>query len=539
MTSTSSGTSDNIKKEINPLYANLSELEKNIHLDINTGSFFTSVILIVICIVQLFNPATEYIAWIFGLFLLILFPITWFFDIIYNYPNTPNKLYMLVCSSCGIVFEFFAVILTICLNSIIQTRVKEHNDKFGVNASSDKSFKISDQVLTNTKNIKIMFTTVLVLLIGVVSNFFKTVESDNNKNNTGSVMGKNMYYWMSWIPAFLDTIDTNWQYLINWIPMDGFNKMFLLFLFGFCIFLSPFFVKFYISFSQDDLTEEARELIKYYGYDKIGANPKINYDIINFPDIISETAGPVNFRVLACLLLFITFFICMPVFFSIVPSMGFLKLLGFTDTLKHFFTLSTNSTGPGTQIIYGLLLFLLFICPFIPLMISPGSTGKDNIDVDTNNILLFLLCFAFSFLGTPAIFMVFEFFFRIFNNPLSAMLSNLTSNMGKGIFAFIVIIFLTLLLYPFSHGMSTNWMRDYGNNKQIKFFTIVIMSLMVGWFVGLSWHFKMFSFVGKIAFVPIHYVLTIFAPITILALGITQVVLADASAKVPIKVSDG
>jgi hypothetical protein len=87
--------------------------------------------------------------------------------------------------------------------------------------------------------------------------------------------------------------------------------------------------------------------------------------------------------------------------------------------------------------------------------------------------------------------------------------------------------------------MSANWMKDYGNGKQVKFFTIVIMSLMVGWFLGLSWHFKMFSFVGKIAFVPIHYVLTIFAPITILALGITQVALADASAKVPIKVSDG
>ena len=46
-------------------------LDNYIHLDIFTGSFFTGIILIIICIIYLFKQNTEYLSWIFGLVLLV------------------------------------------------------------------------------------------------------------------------------------------------------------------------------------------------------------------------------------------------------------------------------------------------------------------------------------------------------------------------------------------------------------------------------------------------------------------------------------
>jgi hypothetical protein len=98
--------------------------------------------------------------------------------------------------------------------------------------------------------------------------------------------------------------------------------------------------------------------------------------------------------------------------------------------------------------------------------------------------------------------------------------------------------FLGLLFGIFSYGTSfgkpegqSTWMSSNGNNSQIKIFVITIMSIMVGWFFALHLKFNMFSFLYESVMQPARFVLFFFAPITVVGLAITQIVLASVSAK--------
>jgi hypothetical protein len=84
-------------------------------------------------------------------------------------------------------------------------------------------------------------------------------------------------------------------------------------------------------------------------------------------------------------------------------------------------------------------------------------------------------------------------------------------------------------------------MSGNGNSSQIKIFVITILSIMVGWFFALHLKFNMFSFVYESIIQPTRFVLFSLAPLTVLALAITQIVIASTTAKVignPIK-TDG
>jgi hypothetical protein len=64
---------------------------------------------------------------------------------------------------------------------------------------------------------------------------------------------------------------------------------------------------------------------------------------------------------------------------------------------------------------------------------------------------------------------------------------------------------------------------------------------MVGWFFALHLKFNMFSFVYESVMQPSRFVLFSFAPLTVLALAITQIIIASTTSKVighPIK-TDG
>ena len=63
--------------------------------------------------------------------------------------------------------------------------------------------------------------------------------------------------------------------------------------------------------------------------------------------------------------------------------------------------------------------------------------------------------------------------------------------------------------------------------------------MIIGWFFGLSFHFDMFSLLLVIMFTPVKYVLKVFAPITILGLTITQIILASKSSNQQSKVTEG
>jgi UDP-N-acetylmuramyl pentapeptide phosphotransferase/UDP-N-acetylglucosamine-1-phosphate transferase len=108
-----------------------------------------------------------------------------------------------------------------------------------------------------------------------------------------------------------------------------------------------------------------------------------------------------------------------------------------------------------------------------------------------------------------------------------------------GMVSSIAFLFLGLWFGIMGAGIDQNWLADGGNGKIIKFIMIFIISMIIGWAFAFSSYFNILSMFLNMAIVPTKMVLFFLAPITILALSITQIALADKSHKVLGKVADG
>ena len=594
------------------------QIDKFIHLDIFTGSFFTGIALTVTCIVYLFKPDSEYLCWIFGLLLLILLPLTWLGNFI-NSVNSKYKLYVSFCLLFGIILNFVAILMVIIYSTKLNDRVKEYTANQVVEPGKlPLKYHINPDVLSNYTKIKILFTTNLVLCITIIMNFFVyTGEQYKDPKKIEPIMANNMYWWYKKIQNIFIWVDEHITAFISFIPIHGFLKMFLLFCGGFLFFFFSFFVKLKTTWQDPQInTKERQNLINEFGYGLTGIFPSNDFDIVNFPNILVETAGPVNFAALSSFFLSVIITIIVWFFYllfqnmkSVLPS-KFIKMTGIdkialdkgindlkdlknrigtniSDTRKDithygdkiksvpglgeissFFGSvgkdvgtqtgkSTKAIGDlGTKHFVTILLSISFVISFLSIYLPNASdTSSDNKNSQT--YILFCLCFLFSILGTPVVFMVFELLGRILGISLSGDLKayffpNSTTNKCEGvkllscpnrvIFSIILLIatFLGLLLGIFINGKGS-WMDNNGNNSRIKIFVITIMSIMVGWFFALHLKFNMFTFLYVSVIQPARAVLFIFAPITVLGLAITQIVIASISTKLvgdPIK-TDG
>lgn len=524
-------------------------LDNYIHLDIFTGSFFTGIILIIICIIYLFKQNTEYLSWIFGLVLLVVLPLTWITNFIKS-GNSIYKLYIAFCLFLGIILNFTAVLMVILYTTRLNNRIKEYkaNQVLGPGEIPGK-FHINQTITDNYQKIKILFTTNLVLSIGIILNFFvyEGEKFENKKTNIDTNMSTNIYWWYDTIQNKILYIDEYITNFIHYIPINGLLKMFLLFCAGFLFFFFSFFFKLKTTFVDDKFSDPyIQNLISEFGYGLNGIYPATNYDIVNFPNILVETAGPVDFAALSSF--FLSFIVI------IIIYLGYLlikQLLIITQSKMQILTYIINITQyPPVFII---LICLFFLINFLALYYgnlssSPKVGGNPDItssNIISQNYILLLLCFVFSLLGTPVVFMVFELISRIFSVSLASDLINIktcndTSCKSRAKFALILLFvsFFGLLFGIFFYGANLDgqktghWLSNDGNNKQAKLFIVLILSLMVGWFFALHLEFNMFSFIYQCFVQPSRMVLFIFAPLTLLALSITQIAIADLSSKI-------
>jgi hypothetical protein len=338
--------SDNIKLGKDTIlteksYSKENILDNYIHLDIFTGSFITGIILIIICIVYLFKSNADYISWIFGLILLILLPLTWINNLLKSsYSN--YKWYITFCLFFGTILNFTAILMVILYTTRLNNRIKEYKtNQILKPGETPGKFHINPEITDNYQKIKILFITNLVLIIGTIMNFF-VYEGERFKNGNTKIetnMSKNIYWWYSFIQnriLFMDNFITN---MISYIPINGFLKMFLLFCTGFLFFLFfffSFFIKFKTTFSEKGISSDPylQNLINEFGYGLTGIFPKTEYDIVNFPNILVETAGPVDFAALS------SFFLS----FLIIPeSPKRTTLTSFYYILKLFYNYFFNS----------------------------------------------------------------------------------------------------------------------------------------------------------------------------------------------------
>lgn len=636
------------------VYSKSDQLDEFIHLDIFTGSFLTGVALTVICIVYLFESNTEYISWIIGIILMVLLPVTWIGSFIMS-SSSQYKWYVGFCLFFGIILNFTAILMVVLYTTRLNNRIKEYKSNAVMKpGQTSKNFHINPDILHNYKMIKIMFTTNLVLCIAIIMNFFVyegETKSNGNVKAIEPVMAKNMYWWYKLIHDIFIRIDEFIIRVLEFFPINGFIKMFLLFCGGFLFFFFSFFVKLKTTWSSPNISDDPymqslpkdyiQNLIKEFGYGLNGVYPANNFDIVNFPNILVETAGPVNFAALSSFFLSVIFALIIWFISLLMPKQNnnesntintvltIKKGGGTFDTFNTFNNIRNKIASPkdmhilstltptksitsyiligvlvafcislavliiiycGTAslayllsttifllaLIFGgkmfgisIILALVFTINFLILYFGNLGSSKNDISSEnktSQNYILFCLCFIFSLLGTPVVFMVFELLGRIlgfsFAGDLKAyFFPNSTSNtceVGKFpfgcqyrvIFSTILLMasFLGLLFGIFAYGTSygkpegqSTWMSSNGNNSQIKIFVVTIMSIMVGWFFALHLKFNMFSFVYESVMQPARFTLFSLAPLTVLALAITQIIIASTTAKVighPIK-TDG
>ena len=105
---------------------------------------------------------------------------------------------------------------------------------------------------------------------------------------------------------------------------------------------------------------------------------------------------------------------------------------------------------------------------------------------------------------------------------------------------FLVAIWLFTFIYRYSIFDLNNTIKgDENNSSVLQLLTVLLIALSVGWFFGLSFHFDVFSFLFVLIFTPIKYVLKTFGPIAILALTITQIIIASTNANKQGKTTEG
>jgi hypothetical protein len=144
---------------------------------------------------------------------------------------------------------------------------------------------------------------------------------------------------------------------------------------------------------------------------------------------------------------------------------------------------------------------------------------------------------VFAILATPFAIMIIEIFLLLlFQTSISKI-------QGWVWLLFIVLFILTWMLTFNLNSVifnSSNYIDNIDTNSNVlQIFTVILIALTVGWFVGISFHFDVFSFLFILAFTPLKYVVKVFAPITILLLSIIQVYLASNSARINSNLTDG
>jgi hypothetical protein len=548
-------------------------VDNYLHLDIFTGSFFTSIALSIICIVFLFKKNTEYLSWIFGLILIVITPLTWLSNF-YISSNSPYKLYISICLFCGIILNFTAILMVIIYTTKLNQRIQDYKTNL-IESPGKKisNIRINENIIDNYQKIKILFTTNIVLCITIILNFFvyegektKIMEIKNanaqNAKNIETPMSKHIYWWHTIFKNFIKYID---DWIITWIqfvPIHGFLKMFLLFCIGFLFFFFSFFVKLKTIYQDSNISDPyVQNLIGAFGYGLKGVYPSNDFDIENFPDILVETAGPVNFAGLGAFFLAFTIWIIFSFIFNLIKYFIPEFVIKFNKGIKEQVDKINKNYSFMEYIIIllgkliWLFLFFLFFLPLYFIALGKKNDQSSN-NITSQNFILFVLCFVLALLGTPCIFMVFELLGRICNVSLADDIFQLftkqinncqTQNIfnlfkhycNRSIITILLLLFsffgITFGLYGYGgnfDGKDTgHWLSNNGNNSVIKLIIVIIMSLMVGWFFALHLKFNMFYFLYDCVMQPSRLALFTLAPIGVLALSITQVILADLTSK--------
>jgi len=493
------------------------------HLDIGTSIFVTCIILYIICFNYLLPDSSNIknIVLIIILCITFIFPLSWISSIV-NYPSKNTKFYILIPVFIGIIFEFVTLFMTILTNNAAEKNVKNHNKNLSPEKIDNEDIAVvSPYIIKNNKNIYYLFTTTIVLIIGSILTYFYdevTIEKEkisNGMNITpGSTMGTNIHWWLSFLYDKANMLDDWWHETMEMISIPAILKMFLLYVIGFLI---TFFIFVDLRFLRKPSVEQTTNEKDYvngtslpnttsplmqdgvyllYGKDPVSkyvSNIYVRY----IPNVFTQELYS-NKNLYILLSLFLSLLIC--IFF--IPILYFI-----TNYLKIGFLLNIS-----TFLIASIFTFLL--CFLVLYYYFPEGSNM--------TLVYLLITFIFAFLSAPLLLMLLEIAILCFGYSIS------NTNMGWRL----LCVFL-LLTWGFTFGLNSNAFNINKlvnnidtNSNLLQIFIVILISMAIGWFFGLSFHFDVFSFLFVLIFTPIKYIIKVIGPITILVLSIIQLVLA-------------
>ena len=519
------------------------------HLDIGTATFVMCIIAFSICFSYLI-PASynspevyniQFIALIVALCFTFIFPLSWVSSTI-EYPDRNTKYYILVCLFVGIILEFVSLLMTMFTNNSAQTQAKEYNANLNPeDIESKKMVVVTPSIIVNNQYIYKLFTTTIVLMIGCVATFFYdevTIEKEMIASGVNvkpvSTMGTNIHWWLTFVYEKANDFDNWWHQVMDMIPIASALKMFILFVIGFLIMFFIFVDLRILSSPPSErkmnksdykLDKNGNPLTSFpnttsplmqngvfilYGEDNIAESAPIRKPILNvryLPNTFTPEAYS-NINLFALLMFFLSFLICI----LIIPT-----LYGIHSILQHFLNLNTLSIL-FTPIPVSVILIVTFLLSFLLLYFyCPPSSNMI--------ILYILITFVFALLSGPVVLLLIELFtLTFFQSSLSV--TGIGWYLFVGLIIAIWIVTFSLNTEIFNIGNMVN--RDSSANI-LQLFTVLFIAMTVGWFFGLSFHFDMFTFLFVLVFTPIKYVLKVFGPIAVLALTVTQIILASES----------
>jgi hypothetical protein len=557
--SINNATTDNIKNIINKIAPteNLDTSPKKQweHLDLGTAIFVICIILFSILFGYIIPASSKirYIAIIIALVVTFIFPLSWITSMI-QYPNNNTKFYVLTCLFLGIVFEFVTLLLSVLTDQVIEKRAKEYNDK-RTTEEIEKGIRYgeSELIRKNNKLLYELFTATIVLMIGSVSVFFydavnneKTLIEIGAPIKPASTMGTNIHWWLSFFYDKANKIDAWWHSTIGMFELPAIYKMFALFTIGF---LTVFFIFVKITFPNRDTKTTSTDLAENpndYKNETSLPNTKSPLKQNGVYLIPGQKAAPSNDPIVHVRYLPDNLY---PENYDKIDVFG---LFVFCISFLFFLAVSGIMTAINMYVkpLNGWINFFVgiisFIVPFITLFLvySDDSKQKD-LRINKGMFMLFAILFLFtvtiSILAGPVVYMVIDMFLSWSNTSISSI------TRGFGWLVMLLLMVTVGLIFYYEGKPASNMLSEKartigdlaGNSNTFQLFAAILISLTVGWFLGLSFHYNMISLLFVLAFTPMKYALKWFGPIAILVLSIYQIIIASNSANRTGKVTDG
>ena len=507
--------------------------------------YILSVILQIISFSFLFDfRQTEYIVYVFSFVVYCVSPFLWIQELrelgtnlkgssVYNLFK--YKEFSIYLSS---VLTFLGIFLVILTNENIRKQkvgINKAREEKGYHEQTEEerdetlnSLKTKDKQKEHySKVVLILYTTVVALTWGLIGETFSnsTTFIKNKWEYDTNGFTKTMGWLLDQPHDLLYLLDKQWHKITNKIHVNPLLKCFSFYCITFVSMFFGLFIRFPKNYSE--IRDE-----EYYGEDKKKVsrvkreqkNREAKFGaikIINMQNIFTQKfyRNITDYKHTA--LFFICAFICTAFFMCI----NFLSLFRDFMWKKTSFVLFTG------------LIFGLFF----------GLRDKIVGSVESvKTLVMFLLAVIFSLLGTPVVLGIMQlfmesgllggfvgmfsnFFLKLANRfrkePLDFLSLDRTLNAGGSFLSILTfLIFIFLLFLIFGAGVD-KWFVE-GNDKQIRLFNALLITMAVSLFIGLSAYYNMFTNLYKVIKTIIETTLVYVAPIGIVVLSLVLFIFA-------------